>query len=337
MSTQNRKAEQLRICLEQDVEVGDPGFSDVKFIHNPLPDVDFRKIDLSTTFLGKKLSAPIMITAITGGIPEAREINRGLAQAAEEKGIAFGLGSQRAMIENPELRETYYVRDVAPNILLLGNIGIAQLKKIGQDKISQAAKDVGADGICVHLNPEQEVLQPEGDSDFTGCLGALKELCSKIKVVAKGVGSGISKEAAQKLKSAGVAAIDVGGFGGANWKLIDAIYAKKEIGELREWGIPTAVSILECKNTVPLIASGGVRSGFDIAKSLALGAEIAGAALPFLRAFKKGGKEAVVAYIEKLENELRTAMFLTGCKNLAELKKTKYILSSAVQDWIKQR
>jgi isopentenyl-diphosphate delta-isomerase len=243
------------------------------------------------------------------------------------------------MIENPNLNETYYVRDVAPDVLLFGNIGIYQIKNFGAQKVENALDYVGADALCVHINPSQELFQKSGDIDFKGVIDSLRILCKELKypIIGKEVGFGISREVSLKLKEAGVKAIDVGGFGGTNWITVDALISGKDFSNFSDWGIPTSISILESKVGLPIIATGGVRSGVDIAKSIVLGADVCGIALPFLKIIKKEGKEGVEMYIDKLQKELKIAMILTGSKNIEELKMAKHVLTGKVKDWAEQR
>jgi len=323
-----RKTEHLRICLEQQVETGDPLWDEVTLVHQALPELSFDAIDTSCAFLGKQLAFPLVIAGMTGGCDEAREINRCLALVAEKKGVAFGVGSQRAMIENPALAETYAVREVAPNILLLGNIGITALKKYPSAQIVQALQTIGADAVCVHINPAQEIFQSEGDRNFSGCLEALTHFCKAITlpVIAKEVGNGISHECALKLKAAGVSAIDVGGLGGTSWVLIDSIRAGIDSAVFRNWGIPTAVSVMECQVGLPVIATGGIRTGLQMAKAIALGADLCGIALPFLRILSKEGTAGVERYLDTLKADFIKALFLTGCRTVADLKNARYTL-----------
>jgi isopentenyl-diphosphate delta-isomerase len=243
------------------------------------------------------------------------------------------------MIEKPELTGTFSVRSVAPSVLLLGNIGITALKRVQHHRVAGAVEAIEADGLCVHINPAQEVFQREGDEDFSGCLAALKSLCSSVRfpVVGKEVGNGISREAAERLKVAGVQAIDVGGMGGTNWTLIDSLRSGKDASRFREWGIPTAAAILEAGVGLPLIATGGIRNGLQMAKAVALGADICGIALPFLRILAKDGIAGVERYVEALERDFRLALFLTGCNNVAELRQTKVLLGARLKAWVDQR
>ncbi len=338
--TEIRKIEHLDICLKEAVETGDPLFEDVRLVHQSLPETDLGVVDTSCEFLGKKLDFPLMIAAITGGCEEARQINEALARVAENKGLAFGVGSQRAMIEKPELTQTFSVRSVAPSVLLLGNIGITALKQVSPDRVAQAVEAIEADGLCVHINPAQEIFQNEGDDDFSGCVAALEKLCSAVRfpVVGKEVGNGISREAAERLKGAGVRAIDVGGLGGTSWILIDSLRSGKDSSRFREWGIPTAAAILEAKGvSLPVIATGGLRNGLHMAKAISLGADICGIALPFLRILSKDGIPGVEKYVEALERDFRHALFLTGCKNVGELQNTNVILGARLKAWVDQR
>ncbi len=338
--TEIRKIEHLAICLKEEVETGDPLFDDVRLVHRALPETDLDAIDTSCSFLGKRLDFPLMIAAITGGCEEARQINEALAQVAENKGLAFGVGSQRAMIEKPELTGTFSVRSVAPSALLLGNIGITALKRIPPDRVAQAVEAIRADGLCVHLNPAQEIFQKEGDHDFSGCLAALERLCSAVPfpVVGKEVGNGVGREAAESLKAAGVQAIDVGGLGGTSWTLIDSLRSGKDASRYREWGIPTAAAILEAGGArLPIIATGGLRNGLHMAKAIALGADLCGMALPFLRILSKEGIAGVENYVETLKSDFRRALFLTGCSNIAELQQTNLILGARLREWADQR
>lgn len=335
--TEKRKSDHVKICLNKNVESGSTGFEDILLIHNALPEIDFSDIDTSTNFFGKELSMPLMIAGMVGGTKEGEKINRVLASVAEKKGIGFGLGSQRAMIEKPHLAKTYFVRDVAPSVLLFGNIGITQAKQYPVERIEEALIAVKANALCVHINPAQEIFQRKGDLNFSGCLNALKKLCKRLKcpVVAKEVGKGISRDVALKLKKTGIASIDIGGYGGTDWSRVEIIRNRQR--NLIWVGIPTACSILEAKTSkLPIIATGGVRNGFDIAKAIALGASLTGIALPFLRLAKKG-KRNVENYIDNLQRELKIAMFLCGCKNIKELKSAEYVLRGFVKSWKEQR
>jgi len=320
--TENRKKEHVESVLQYGAQYSKgTGFEKFEFIHNSLPEADYLKIDLSCKFLGKRLSYPLMITGMTGGYPGAEQINKALARVAEKHKIAFGLGSQRAMIENPAMKKTYFVRDVAPETLLIANIGAVQLRKYSFEKIEKIVSDVDANALAIHLNPLQEVIQPEGDTNFEGILAAISKTCEKLSVpvIVKETGAGISTDVAIRLKDAGVQAIDVSGSGGTSWSAVEYLRGGATPG-FENWGIPTADSIMMCRDILPLIASGGIRNGIDATKAIALGAEIAGAAYPFLLALKK---KRLDDELIQWENQMKICAFLTGSKNYAGLKTAK--------------
>lgn len=325
--TESRKKDHVNIVLKKDVQYTQTnGLEKVQFIHNALPECDFNKIDLSTSFLNKKLRVPLLITGMTGGYKDAEWINKELAKAAQKYGLAFGLGSQRAMIENPELKKTYDIRNVAPNVPIIANIGAVQLKKYSTGQIEEMIDAVDANALAIHLNALQEVIQPEGDKDFTGVLSAIGKACEVLEtpIIVKETGAGISDDVAIKLKEIGVSYIDVSGAGGTSWSKVE--YARgKSVSGFENWGNSTFDSLLMCKGILPLIASGGIRSGIDIAKSIPLGAEIGGAAYPFIKALHEKKLEEK---IEEWINQIRTCMFLTGSKDIGGLKKAKMIIRS---------
>ncbi len=325
------------MCLSKKVESGSTWLEHVKLVHYSLPEIDFNKVNPGTEFLGKKFKMPVMITAITGGTKRAQEINRKIARVAQEKGIGMGVGSQRIMIEKPETSETFQVRDIAPDVFLAGNIGAYQIKQYSAEQVLEAADRIEADALCVHLNAAQEVFQPEGDTDFSGCLNALSDLCkaAKIPIIAKEVGNGINKQVAEELKQAGVSAIDTEGVGGTSWILVDSLRGGPDPTEFLDWGLPTATSVLECSRTgLPVIASGGIRSGLDIAKAISLGASLTGFALPALKATEKNELNKL---LDKIEFELKTTMFLTRSSDLESLKKADKVISGPLKEWITQR
>lgn len=324
MDTKKRKADHIRVCLTKDVEfLKGNGFGNYAFTHSALPEVDWNEIDMGTTFLSKKFSAPLFIEAMTGGTKDAGRINRNLAKAAQELGIGMGVGSQRAMIEDPQLSWTYQVRDVAPDIFLAGNIGASHILRHSAQEIAKAVKDIRADALCVHLNPAQEMAQNGGHMEWKGVLRSIRALSSGIKVpvIVKEVGCGISAKVASDLSRAGVAAIDVAGAGGTSWVKVDALVGGKPFDEFFEWGIPTADSLLQCRKAVrvPIIASGGIRNGVDAAKAISLGADLAGMALPLLKPATVSSAAVKIA-LQQVITELRAAMFLTSSKNLRELR-----------------
>ena len=338
--TELRKMEHIRICLDKEVETGETLLNEVGLIHQAVPELDLRQVDPSQVFLGKRLDFPLLIAAMTGGCQEAREINEALARVAARKGIAFGVGSQRAMIENPSLTETFAVRGVAPDILLLGNIGITAIKRYEVARIRKALLDIAADALCVHINPAQELFQKEGDLDFSGCLEGLRRLCGEVgvPVIAKEVGNGMSRESAELLKSCGVAALDLGGLGGTSWVLVDSLRSGKDASRFRTWGIPTAASILEARSTrLPLIATGGIRDGLQMARALLLGADLCGIALPFLKILNREGVEGVERYVDTLRRELCFALYLTGAADLRAFRGKASVLGPRLLAWAGQR
>ena len=331
---ERRKADHIRINLEQDVASRrTTGLERYRFGHEALPELDMAQIDLGTQALGKRLAAPILISSMTGGTAQASLINRNLAMAAQTMGVAMGLGSTRAALAHPELASTFYVRDVAPDILLMANIGAVQLNYgLSIDDCRRLVDLVGADALILHLNPLQEALQPEGDVNWSGLLHKIEQLVSQIglPVVAKEVGWGISRHAARQLTDAGVAAIDVAGAGGTSWSQVEMYRAQTEVqrrvaAAFADWGIPTADSILHVREAalaMPIFASGGLTNGVDGAKCIALGATLFGMAGPFLRAATESA-QACVDEIEIFAGQLRAAMLCVGAGNLEALGKTK--------------
>ncbi len=335
----DRKLEHLLICKNYDVEFKDKttGFEDVELIHNALPEVNKNDIDLSTSVFGKKLDSPLFITAITGGHPAAKEINKQLAIAAEDNNIALGVGSQRAACEHPELADTYsVVRDNAPDCLLVGNIGAPQL-----NLANKAVEILDADILAIHLNPLQESIQPEGDLDARGYLELISQITDlvDIPVMAKETGCGISAETAKQLVDAGISFIDIEGAGGTSWAAVETYRAEdRYYGELFwDWGIPTAISTAEVVNgvDVPVISSGGIRSGLEAAKAIALGADSVGMALPFLK--KSISQEELNHFINQFNDSLRIAMFLVGANNIEELKQSKLVIRGKTKEWLNER
>jgi len=324
--TESRKKEHVKIALGGNVQYSKrTGLEKVELLHNALPEIDFESVDLSTKFLGKRIAYPLMISAMTGGYPEAKMINEGLAAAAQKHKLAFALGSQRAMLENASLRDTYFVRKVAPDIPVIGNIGAVQLKRYPLDKVLGLVSSVEADALAVHLNPLQEVIQPEGDRDYSGILSAITKLCEKssVPIIVKETGTGISQDVAIRLKQAGVSYVDVAGAGGTSWSKVE--YAREGATPgFEEWGIPTLECLIECRGVLPLIASGGIRNGIDVAKSIALGAELAGAAYPFLKALDQG-QAKLDETLSVWEAQMKKAAFLTGSRDIAGLKKAKLV------------
>jgi isopentenyl-diphosphate delta-isomerase len=330
--TQSRKADHIRICLEEDVQFCETtnGLERYRFIHACLPEIDRHDIDISTNFLGKHLAAPLLISSMTGGTAQAGMINRSLAEVAQNYKLAMGVGSQRVAVEKPQVVETFAVRKYAPDVLLFANVGAVQLNyKYGLDECLRIIDMLEADALILHINPLQECIQPRGDVNFRGLLDKINKLCNQLSVpvIAKEVGNGISGAMAEKLIAAGVTAIDVAGAGGTSWAKVEGERAEnalqRRLGRtFADWGLPTAECITSVRAIaphVPLIASGGLRHGLDVAKAIALGADIAGLAMPFLQAAVVS-ETALSELVEALMAEIITVLFCTGNANLDQLK-----------------
>ena len=329
---ENRKSEHLRVCIEEDVEFQQltNGLEKYRFTHCCLPELDRSDIELGTTFLGKSLKAPILISSMTGGTELAHLVNTRLATVAQRYGLAMGVGSQRIALEQPELAPTFAVRSLAPDILLLANLGAVQLNYgCGLEDCLKLVELLEADALILHLNPLQEWVQSGGDSNFKGLLAKIQQICAQlpVPVIAKEVGNGISSMMAQRLIEAGVAAIDVAGAGGTSWAKVESQRAKdpkqRHLGQVfADWGLPTAeciTAIRTLNSTIPLIASGGLKNGLDLAKSIALGADLGGLARPFLVAAIES-EAAVDELVKFLIAELEIVLFCTGNPNLSALK-----------------
>jgi len=330
--TQTRKADHIRICLEEDVQCHQTtnGLERYRFTHCCLPEVDYNDINISTTFLGKHLGAPLLISSMTGGTEQAGMINQRLAQVAQHYKIAMGVGSQRVAVEKPQVADTFAVRKYAPDVLLFANLGAVQLNyKYGLDECLRVVDILEADALILHLNPLQECIQPKGDTNFGGLLDKISKICSQLQVpvIAKEVGNGIGAAMAEKLIAAGVTAIDVAGAGGTSWAKVESERAEnalqRRLGRtFADWGLPTAeciTSIRAIAPNIPLIASGGLRHGLDVAVAIALGADIAGLAMPFLQAAAVS-EAAVYELAEVLVAEIATVLFCTGNTTLYQLK-----------------
>lgn len=316
---------------------------EVHLIHQALPELSVDEIVLATTIAGKHLAAPLVITGMTGGTAEASAVNRDLAKAAQAAGVALGLGSQRAMAEHPELAASYEVRDVAPDVVLFGNVGAVQLLAMGEAKVIELAKRIGADAMCVHLNPGQELIQNHGDRDFRGCVAAIAKLVETagMPIIVKETGCGLSQQAAKALVGAGVHTVDTAGAGGTSWVAVEAVRAPagsaaQHLGnELWDWGLPTAVSVAACVSAgLETIASGGLRSGYDVARALALGARAGGMAAPMLRAQRAGGADSVRAKIDEVVGAVRAVCLLTGTKSVADLSRAPRHLGAPLRAFL---
>ncbi len=340
----SRKADHIRINLDKDVESTlTTGLGRYHFIHQALPELNLDEVDLSQELFGRPLRAPILISSMTGGTYEAVDINRRLAAAAQEAGIAMGLGSQRAAIEHPEQAGSFEVRKYAPDILLLANLGAVQLNYgYGVDQCRRAVEMVGADALILHFNALQEALQPEGDTRFAGLLDKVEQVCQKldVPVIAKEVGWGFSEQAAARLAQAGVAAVDVAGAGGTSWSQVE-MYRTEDphqanvAAAFRGWGIPTADSIRMVRRSAPelvVLASGGLRDGVDIVKCIALGASIGGMAGPFLKAATIS-EEETHQMIAEVRREIQVCMFAAGAGSLDALRQTPLVEVKTGEGW----
>lgn len=350
--TERRKRSHIETTMQQDVQFKSKktGFDDVELVHNALPGINRDSVDLTVKLFGHTLSAPLVIESMTGGTPAAAKLNEILGQAAQEMRIAIGVGSQRAGIENRELAYTYkVVRDRAPDALVFANIGAPQLVKgYGLKEMRKAVEMVDADALYIHLNGVQECVQVEGEPVFEGAMDKIREGAEQlgVPIVLKETGAGFSHETAEAVEEAGVKGVDVAGAGGTSWAAVEYYRAKERSSQVHEkigevfwdWGIPTVASVVEVSRSTQLtvIASGGVRNGLHGAKALALGADAFGLALPFLKS-TPGGVEEVKERLEIILLELRTAMFLTGSRNVLELQKAPTVIRGSSRDWLQVR
>ena len=350
--TRQRKADHINKCLNQNVQAkqATTGFEDISFIHKALPNIDRQKIDLSTQFLGHKFKAPILVGAMTGGTQEAERINTHIAEAIEKLGLGMGVGSQRAAIEDKTLVETFSIaRKKAPTAFLVANIGGVQLVNgYGVTQAKKAIKMIEADALAIHLNAMQEAIQPEGQTNFKGVLSKIGEIAGEldVPVIVKETGSGIAAEEAKDLAAAGVKAIDIGGLGGTSFAAVEYYRTESKENNLQrflgeafwDWGISTAVSLAEITQTVDIsvVASGGIRSGADIGKALALKANLASLSQPVLKTADKSSAETE-NLLSKLIEELRNVMFLVGAEKVDKLAQTPVVITGKTSKWLKTR
>lgn len=343
-----RKEEGIDVVLEKSVQArGTTTLLEcVHLVHNALPEIDMDEVDISVNFLGKRLKTPIFVDSMTGGAPKAEKINGVLAQVAEDKGFAMGVGSQRAGLLSSEMAGTYSIaRRNAPNAFIFANIGAAQLAKGFTVKNAEKLVEmIDADALAVHLNPLQEVVQPEGEPSFKGVLQAIRNLCHELSVpvIVKEVGAGISREVAVKLQGAGVKAINVSGAGGTSWAAVEAhraserrMKSKVDLGVLFwDWGIPTAAALIGVRKAVSIqvMGSGGLRNGLEVAKCLSLGADVCGMARPMLENAAKGRPE-LAEFAEQTLKELRATMFVTGSKTLSDLRRVRKVITPPLTYW----
>lgn len=340
---EQRKKDHLDLCATDRVAYRDTTtlLEHVRLVHCSLPEMSLDEVDTSVELLGKRLRAPIVIAAMTGGTERAAEVNRGLAELAEARGYAFGLGSQRAMHKRPESAWTYRVREVAPTALVLGNVGVVQARAMSTPQVRALVDEVGADALCVHMNPAMELVQPGGDRDFRGGLETFARLVNElgVPVVAKETGNGVSESCALRLRAAGVRHCDVSGAGGTSWVGVETLRAEgaqRALGEaFWDWGIPTAASVaLVARAGLIPIATGGIKSGLDVARAVALGAAAGGIARAVLQAWTRGGRHEAESMLDGVEAELRATMLLTGSRTVGELARAPRLLGAPLRDWL---
>lgn len=329
--TSSRKADHIRINLNENVESGlSSGLDYYHFPHQALPEIDLDEIQLDFTLFGKEIAAPLFISSMTGGTKQAEKINHNLAAAAQQSGIPMGVGSQRTMLEDPSASSTFQVRKVAPDIALFANLGAVQLNYGLTSEDCQRAVDlIEADALILHLNALQEAVMADGNTNFSGLLNKIERVCKtlSVPVIAKEVGWGISSQTAQQLVNAGISALDVAGAGGTSWTEVEMHRAQNETqrevaASFVDWGIPTAESLQLVKEgapDVPVFASGGIRNGVEVAKTIALGATMAGLAGPLLKA-AVASPEAVLEIIQRIIREIQICMFAVGAKDLKALE-----------------
>ena len=313
----------------------------MQLLHQSLPELSAAEVSTEVDLLGRRLSAPLVIAGMTGGHERAAAINRSLAELAQECGYGFGLGSQRAMQRDPAMEWTYRVREWAPDVLLLGNIGVVQARETPTRDIERLVREVGADALCVHLNPAMELIQSDGDRDFRGCVGTFERLCNELPfpIIAKETGNGLSPQTIDKLVHAGVRAVDTSGAGGTSWVGVETLRAdgvRRSTGDgLWDWGVPTAACVhYAASASLTTIATGGIRSGLDVARAIALGASAGGIARPVLQALTNDGEAGARGYLEAVVHELRSVMLLTGARSVAELRDVPRIVSGRLRDWM---
>jgi isopentenyl-diphosphate delta-isomerase len=336
-----RKADHIALCRDEDVGFADKTtlLEEVELVHDALPDLALDEVDLTTTLLGHTLRAPLVIAAMTGGTAEAEAINRDLAIVAQALGLGFAFGSQRPLLVRG-IRAGYFVRDVAPDVLLLGNIGVVQARETPTARLRELVVETGCDALCVHLNPAMEVVQPEGDRDFRGGLDTIRRLVGElgVPIVVKETGCGLSRAVGERLVGLGVRAVDVSGAGGTSWVAVETLRAaagRRAIGErFRDWGIPTAASVAQLDGLgLEIVATGGVGDGLAAAKAIALGATAAGIARPFLKAQARG-RDALREAAEQVVAEIRVAHLLTGSRTPAELRQRPLVLGPRLRRWV---
>lgn len=344
-TTARRKESHLDLCATAEVEPSENStlLDCVHLVHCAMPELALDEVDASAELFGKKLRYPLLVTGMTGGTERAGRVNRDLAALAQKYGLAFGVGSQRAMIENADRASTFQVREVAPSAVVIGNIGLSQAAALGVDRLRKLGESIGADAMALHLNAGQELTQPEGDRDFRGGYRIVSEMVQALgdRLLVKETGCGISPQVARRLADLGVKTIDVSGLGGTSWVRVEQLRSvgmEARIGnEFAGWGIPTAAAIASVRPAVPgvtLVASGGLRTGLELAKAIALGADLGGMALPLFRAQQAGGIEAAEAVLQEILKGLNQALMLTGSRNLSEMRKHPKVVTGQLKDWL---
>lgn len=341
----DRKRSHFELCASEAVEFRHKTtlFEDIELIHQAIVDSSLEEIDLGVTILGKRLEYPVIVAGMTGGTEEGGRFNREVAALAERLGLGFGVGSQRVMLAHPEVTRTFEVRDLAPHVLLLGNLGIAQARELTTRDVVDLADAIGADAMCIHLNTAMEIIQENGDHDFRGSMQAIERLVSEspLEIIVKETGCGFSRETGEQLAARGIRWVDVAGAGGTSWVGVETLRnrATRHLGEeFWDWGIPTAASLCELQTVkVDLIASGGIRSGLQATKAIALGARLVGVALPVLRAYVESGIAGVETFLRGFCEELRVATMLCGCRRLEELTPERLVLGGRLLEWVTQR
>ncbi len=350
--TEERKADHLEISLNENVQAKHitTGFEDLHFVHKALPEINRAEIDLGVEVFNHKFSAPLIVESMTGGMPKATKINAVIARIVEKLGLGMGVGSQRAALENPKVEKTFNItRKEAPNAFILANIGAPQLARgYSLKEAARVVKMLDADALLIHLNPLQEAIQPEGETNYADVVQAIEKIANglNVPVIVKETGCGIAWTEAKQLEAIGVAAIDIAGAGGTSWAAVEYYRAKSRLDKFHQrlgetfwdWGIPTAVSLIETTQHValPIIASGGLRSGLDVAKALAVGASLVGTAYPVLHSAVKGAK-AVEDTLQIMVEELRTAMFLVGADSIPKLRKAPLIITGKTAELLIMR
>ncbi len=341
-----RKGQHLRIVAEEEVEHGKGTLLDgVKLWHQALPELDLAEVDTRVEFFGKTLDSPLMICSMSGGSRHSKDLNHQLAEVASRCGIAFSVGSQRILLDQPEMLPDFAVRSSIPDGVLLGNIGAVQLPQVPAPEVAELARRIEADGICVHLNVAQELCQPEGDRRFAGQVEAIARLVEEMdgRVLVKETGAGLAPRTLELIKSAGVEHVDVAGAGGTSWTRVEYYRAgegiERDIAEtFGDWGVPTAVSIIAARRLLGggaiIVGSGGIQTGLDCARALAAGADVAGVARAVLEAWQLGGLDTALGYMERLAAEVRAAMLFCGCKDVAALQQAPRVYTGELRHWL---